>query len=171
MTSICVSFLIILISTLLTTLCQIKVFRCYFQLFSYLSRFRNRPYDLLLLLILILVFVSWILFRLMSHFYSKKRNSCARVANLIWTISTCTLCLSSFSSCLVEIVYCMDQEAHVHMVDHPALAPTISKMKERLRDFLSSFGKKRAYSSFINRILEKLDLEHASPGDDTPNNQ
>jgi hypothetical protein len=164
MTSICVSFSIILISTLLATLRQIKLFRCCFQLFSYLSRFRNLPYDLLFLLILIFVFVSWILIRSMSHLYSKKRNSCVRVANLIWTISTCILRLSSFSSCLVEIVYCMDQEAHVHMVDHPAPAPTVSETKERLRDFLSSFGKRRAYSSFINRISEELDLEHASPG-------
>lgn len=43
--------------------------------------------------------------------------------------------------------------------------PTLSQTKEQLGDFLSSFGsgRRRASSSFINRIAEELDLENASP--------
>ena len=45
----------------------------------------------------------------------------------------------------------------------PVEPPTVSETKERLRDFLSSFGKRRASSSFIDRIADELHLEHASP--------
>lgn len=47
----------------------------------------------------------------------------------------------------------------------PAPAEEISKeeIKEKLRDFLSSFGKNKARATFVEEISRQLDLEGASP--------
>lgn len=41
--------------------------------------------------------------------------------------------------------------------------PTPSETKEKLGDFLSSFGRKKASSSFIDRTANELGLNKASP--------
>ena len=43
-----------------------------------------------------------------------------------------------------------------------APTPTIEEVKDRIGNFLSSFRKRRASSSFIERIATKLDLANAS---------
>lgn len=42
--------------------------------------------------------------------------------------------------------------------------PTPSETKDKLGDFLSSFGRKKASSSFIDRTANELGLNKASPG-------
>lgn len=55
------------------------------------------------------------------------------------------------------------EQAGPSQIAPPGPTPTVSETKERLGDFLSSFGRRRASSSFIERTANDLDLKNASP--------
>lgn len=55
------------------------------------------------------------------------------------------------------------EQAGPSQIAPPGPIPTVWETKERLDDFLPSFGKRRASSSFINRTADKKKLENASP--------
>ena len=93
---------------------ELKLFRWFFQLFNYLvfDFELTIHHDLLFLLVLIFVFVSWILIRSVWNFYYKKccKNSWVPEIEITWTLSTCVFCIIYLAG-LVEIAECAGENS------------------------------------------------------------
>ncbi|PHT31341.1 cytochrome c oxidase subunit 2 [Capsicum baccatum] len=103
-------FSAILFSTILAIMLEIKLFRWCFLLYNYLlSELELEIHqDFVCLLILLLVFVSWILGRTLWHFHYKKNPDISRVPIMesVWTLSLFLSFSFFFSELLLETVDC-----------------------------------------------------------------
>lgn len=95
----------VILSVIFALMLERKLFRWCFKLFSYLSRFVSIHHDLLFLLILVFVSISWILVRALGHLYSTKIVR-VPIIEIVWAISTCVFCFSIFFERFVETAEC-----------------------------------------------------------------
>lgn len=104
-------FSAIVFSTILAIMIEIKLFRWCFLLYNYLlfELELEIHQDFVCLLILLLVFVSWILGRTLCHFcYKKFLNSWVPKIEKTWTIFPCIVCLSMNFAGLMQLAECAD---------------------------------------------------------------
>ena len=100
-------------STIFAIMIEIKLFRWSFLLYNFLlSELELEIHqDFVFLLVLILVFVSWILVRTLCHFYNFLTKFQVPKIEKTWTISTCIVCLYMYFDFagFVQIAECAEK--------------------------------------------------------------
>lgn len=186
MPSFFLSFSTIVFSTILSTMIELKLYRWFFLLYkNFVFKLELEvPQDFLLLLVLILVFVSWILVRTLWHFYYKKFSNIYHVPitimESVWTLSLFLSLSCFFWENFIEKVDCAGKDSGEPAstsspkpewqiaLDLPnnQNAPEClrSHIKEQLR-YLFNIGRKTTLSDpMLDSFIEPLALNEAKVG-------
>ena len=178
-------FSAIVFSTILAIMIEIKLFRWSFLLYNFLlSELELEIHqDFVCLLILLLVFVSWILGRTLWHFHYKKNPDISRVPIMesVWTLSLFLSFSFFFSELLLETVDCAGKdsgggastsspkpdewEMALDLPDNQVAPECLrSHIKEELR-YLFNIGRKTTPSdTMFDNLISPLALDEAKGG-------
>ncbi|YP_173414.1 hypothetical protein NitaMp070 (mitochondrion) [Nicotiana tabacum] len=178
-------FSAIVFSTILAIMIEIKLFRWCFLLYNYLlfELELEIHQDFVCLLILLLVFVSWILGRTLWHFYYKNNPDICRVPIMesVWTLSLLLSFSFFFDELLLETVDCAGKDSGggastsspkpdewqmaLDLPDNQVVPECLrSHIKEELR-YLFNIGRKTTLSdAMFDNFISPLALDEAKVG-------